>query len=207
MTDNRMSGLALIAGQTGLILTLSLHPRAISLAQADQAAHKLIVVHSLALAGLPFMVLGAVGLSRALASSNRLGLVGFVLYGLASAALLSGIVVDGLVMPSILRQMAGGGPSGDLWRALFKYNGFLDMAFVQVSLVASALAIAVWSAAVVRNARLPRGVGIYGLLLGTLAVIALASGALGGEHAISAILLGESSWFLIVGGVLCWVPD
>lgn len=206
MTDNRKSGLALIAGQAGLLLTLSLHPGGISLAQVDQLAHKLIAVHSLALASLPFMVLGALGLSWALASPNRMSIAGFVLYGLAMAALLSAIVVDGLVMPSILRQMAGGGTSSDLWRVIFKYNGFLDMAFLQVSLVGSAVAIAIWSAALLRTAVLPRGVGIYGLLLGVVAVIAPISGALGSEHAINGILLGESAWFLIVGGQLCWAP-
>jgi hypothetical protein len=224
MTDNRLSGLAMIAGQAGLILTLSLHPSGkISPADVDHMVRKLIAVHSIALAGLPFMILGALGLARALASLNRLSIAAFVFYSFAVAAMLSGIVVDGLVMPRLLphlaeaAQTAAAGAhipasvpaptSGDTWRALMKYNGYLDMAFVQVSLIASAVAIAIWSIVMVFGKRLSRPAGIYGLLLGAVVIISVFSGALGADHALMIIVFGQATWFLIVGGLLCAQPD
>jgi hypothetical protein len=220
MTDNRLSGIAMIAGQLGLILTLSLHPSGkITPAQVDQMVHKLIAVHSIALAGLPLMILGALGLSHMLSSfdRNRLSVVAFVIYSFAIAASLSGIVIDGLVMPHLLPHLAeatqasaaassGGQPavsaSGEVWRALFKYNGYLDMAFVQLSLVATGIAVITWSIAMLLGRTFPRATGIYGLSLGIIALIALLSGALGAEHALMIIVFGQATWFLIVGGLL-----
>lgn len=220
MTDNRMSGLAMLGGQLGLILTLSLHPSGkITPAQVDQMVHKLITVHSLALAGLPLMILGALGLSRLLSSPNRLSVAAFTIYSFAVAAMLSGVVIDGLVMPRLLphfaeaaqasapaQATAPASASGDVWRALFKYNGYLDMAFVQVALVATAVAILAWSLAMVLSKTF-RSAGVYGLILGVIALITLFSGALGAEHAISIIVFGQATWFLIVGGLLCAQPQ
>ena len=71
MTDNRLSGIAMIAGQLGLILTLSLHPSGkITPAQVDQMVHKLIAVHSIALAGLPLMTLELVRVGIVYASCH-----------------------------------------------------------------------------------------------------------------------------------------
>src|ERR1035438_10667947 len=111
MTDNRMSGLALLAASAGLILTLSLHPSGrITPAQVDQMVRKLVAVPSLGLATLPLTFLGALGLARVLASPNRLGIVGLVLYGFAAVAMLCGVVADGLVTPSLLRGMVAASP-------------------------------------------------------------------------------------------------
>jgi hypothetical protein len=225
MTDNRLGGIAMIAGQLGLILTLSLHPSGkISPADVDHMVRKLLAVHSIALAGLPFMILGALSLARALASPNRLSIAAFVFYSFAVAAMLSGIVVDGLVMPRLLPHLAEAAQataasaahgsasvpastSGDPWRALLKYNGYLDMAFVQVSLIASAAAILIWSLVMVFGKKLSRPAGIYGLVLGAIVIIGVFSGALGAEHALMIIVFGQATWFLIVGGMLCAQPD
>ena len=132
MTDNRMSSLALLAASAGLILTLSLHPSGrIAPAQIDQIVRKLVAVHSLGLATLPLTFLGALGLARVLASPNRLGIVGLVLYGFAAVAMLCGVVADGLVTPSLLREMVAASPGtnmSDAWRVIFKYNDYLDVA-------------------------------------------------------------------------------
>ena len=222
MTENRRSGVAMIAGQVGLFLTLSLHPSGkISPAEVDQMVHRLIAVHSIALAGLPLMILGALGLSRILSSRNRLSVAAFVIYSFAIAASLSGIVIDGLVMPHLLPHLAdaakiaaaaGAQPAAttsasDTWRALLKYNGYLDMAFVQLSLVATAVAVITWSMAILLGKIFPRATGIYGLILGVIALVALFSGMLGAEHALMIIVFGQSTWFLILGGLLCVRPD
>jgi hypothetical protein len=205
MTDDRMSGVALLAGQAGLILTLSLHPSGpMSQAQIDQLVHRLIYVHSLGLATVPIMVLGALGLSRALSSPNRLSVVAFVLYGFAAVAMFSGIVVDGFVTPSLLRQVAGASEGGaDFWRRVLRYNAFVDVALLQVSLVATATAIVAWSVGMLRITKFNRAAATYGLIIGVLAAIAVFSGSFGAEHAIGVVLLGQSTWFVLVGVLLC----
>ena len=222
MTDNRLAGVALIAGQLGLILTLALHPSGkITPAEVDHMVRKLIAVHSIALAALPLMIVGALGLARALSSPNRLSIAAFVFYSFAIAAMLSGIVIDGLVMPRILPHLAEAAQaaaavtgqhgsmsapastSGDAWRVLMKYNGYLDMAFVQVGMIASAVAIFVWSIVMVFGKMLSRPAGIYGLILGALVIVGLLTGVFGAEHAVSVVVFGQASWFIVVGGQLC----
>ncbi len=224
MTDNRLTGLALLAGQLGLILTLSLHPSGkITPAEVDHMVRKLIAVHSLALAALPLMILGALGLARALSSPNRLSIAGFVFYSFAIAAMLSGIVMDGLVMPRLLPHLAEAAQAaaaaahasasapaptpGDAWHALMRYNGYVDMAFVQVAMIASAVAILVWSIVMILGKMLPRAAGIYGLVLAAIVIIGLISGAFGAEHAITIVVFGQASWFIVVGGLLCAQPQ
>jgi hypothetical protein len=81
MTDDRLSGLALIAGSGGTIITMSLHPTGrVAAAQVESMIHVLIAVHALALACVPIQFLGAWGLSRRVASPDRLAVAGLVLY-------------------------------------------------------------------------------------------------------------------------------
>ena len=66
MTDNRMSGLALILGSVGSIITMALHPTGHDLqvpGQLTPVTHMIVAVHALALICLPVMFLGAWGLS------------------------------------------------------------------------------------------------------------------------------------------------
>lgn len=64
MTDDRASGLALIAGSCGFIITLALHPTGhIPAAQLTSIIPMLIGVHALALACVPVLFLGAWGFS------------------------------------------------------------------------------------------------------------------------------------------------
>src|SRR5208283_6183209 len=73
MTDDRMSGLALIASSVAGIITMSLHPTGHDLfvpGQLDSVIRVLVAVHALALVSLPVCFLGALGLSRRLAAAD-----------------------------------------------------------------------------------------------------------------------------------------
>jgi hypothetical protein len=104
MTDDRLSGLALISASGGMIITMSLRPTGhVAAAQVEPMIHMLIAVHALALACVPLMFLGTWGLSRRLASPDRLAVAGLVLYTFALLAVMNAAVADGLVMPSLFR--------------------------------------------------------------------------------------------------------
>ncbi len=207
MTDEKLSGMALILGSTGMILTMVLHPHGrISPAEVDAMVRKLIAVHSLALASLPLLFLGAWGLSRRLGTANRIVIAALVLYGFATAAVMNAAITDGLVNPSLLREMVAAGkdnPAGDLWRAIFRYNSNLEAAFTYVFVAASSLAILVWSVMILRSRKLGLGLGIYGTLLALGALITLFAGVLASAaHGLSLIIVGEALWFMLAGGLL-----
>ncbi len=205
MTDDRLGGLALIAGSAGSLLTMSLHPTGHDFVagQLDATAARMIGVHALAIGTLPISFLGALALSRRTAGPGRLALAALVVYALA---LLAGLIAAGvsLAVPGIARHMLEAEPAARAgFRLLFGYSGDLIQAFAKVIVAASSAAIVLWSAPVVRGRALPRWMGIYGLVAGAAAIVVLASGNLRlNAHGFGLVVLGQAIWFIAVGAAM-----
>ena len=150
------------------------------------------------------LFLGAVGLSHRLAGPSRLAVAALVLYGFASAAGMMAAVVSGFVGPELAREIQTASAEADGWRMVFHYNGLLNQAFAKVLVLASCVAIALWSVAMVRSRVLARGIGIYGLVSGSVIVIALVAGQLPLDvHGFGLVVLAQAVWFIVVGSLLC----
>ncbi len=202
-----MSGLALISGSAGMIITMSLHPTGqVAPGQVEPIIRMLIAVHALALACVPVLFLGAWGLSRRMASPDNLAVAGLVLYTFALLAVMNAAVADGLITPSLLRQLvaSAGSPSAiDGWRMMSHFNFYVNQAYAQVFVAASSVAIVLWSAASWRSRELARGLGIYGFILGPVTLVALFSGRLNlNAHGFGIITFGQASWFIVAGALL-----
>lgn len=207
MTDDRMSGIALIAGMAGTIITMAFHPTGHDLVAPGHSESMMqlnVAVHSLALVSIPILFLGALGLTRRLAAPNRLGLAGLVLFGFAEVAVMIAATASGLVAPGLFHHIAAEPNMADTWRAVLTLNGHLNQAFAMVYVVASSAAIVLWSAAILRSSTFPRALGIYGSILGPLTLFAMLSGHLRlNVHGFGLVVLGQAVWF-ISAGVLLW---
>lgn len=203
MTDDRMSGWALIAGSVASIITMALHPtgHGISPAQFHSMARMAVAVYALGLVSLPIMFLGACGLSQRLTSGARFALAALVTYGFALAAVMNAAVFNGLVAPGIAgRIIEAGTQAGDTWRVASRYNSELGQAFALVFVVASSAAILLWSMAILRSGGLARGIGIYGCILAPITMVAVLSGHVRLDvHGFGAIILGQAIWFISAG--------
>lgn len=191
-----------------MLLIMLLHPSGRDLfvpGQAESAARMAFLVHSIALLSMPVSFLGALALSRRLASPDRIAVGGIVMYGFAMAAGMMAAVASGLVAPSLAqRAMTAEGPASEMWRAGFQQSGLVNQAFARVLVVAAAAAIVLWSLAIVRGRALGAGLGYYGLLLGAVLILAMAIGRPGLDvHSFGLVMLGQSSWF-IAAGILMW---
>lgn len=207
MTDNRLSGVALIAGSVGSIITMSLHPSGqIAPAQMEAMIRTLISVHALALAMVPVLFLGAWGLSRRGARADRMDMAGLVLYTFGLLAVMNAAVADGLVTPNILRQMvaSAGAPAAiEGWRMMWRYNFYVNQGYAQVFVAASSVAIGLWSFAILRKRDLSQGLGIYGCVLGAVTLLALFSGHLRLDtHGFGLVMFAQSAWFIVAGALL-----
>jgi hypothetical protein len=207
MTDDRLSGLALIAGTCGMIITMSLHPTGrVAADQVEPMIRRLIAVHALALACVPVQFLGTWGLSRRMASPDRLAVVGLVVYTFALLAVMHAAVADGLVTPGLFRQVgasAGTPQAIDGWRMMLRYNFYVNQAYAQVFVAASSVAIVLWSASIWCSRDLARGLGIYGCILGPVTLIALFSGRLNLDaHGFGIVVFGQAAWFIVAGALL-----
>jgi hypothetical protein len=213
MNDDKLSGLGLIAGSVGMIITMSLHPTGHDLfvpGRIGAVALLTRATHGLALVSLPVVFLGAWGLARRLGWNERASVAALVLYGFGLVAVLNAAVASGLIAPEIGRRIVEGDTTtGEMWRMAFRYNGMVNQGFATVFVVASSMAILLWSAVMVRSGTLGRGVGIYGSILGPLTVLAVLSGHVRLDvHGFGAIVLGQAIWYVMVGALL-WrgAPD
>jgi len=163
-----------------------------------------VAVHSLALVCIPILFLGALGLTRRLASPNRLALAGLVLFGFSEVAGMIAAGMSGLVIPGLIHHMVAEPAMADTWRAVLQLSGRLNQAFALMFVVASSVAIVLWSAAIIRSNVFSRALGVYGCLLGPITILVVLSGHLRlNVHGFGMIALGQAIWF-ISAGVLLW---
>jgi hypothetical protein len=207
MTDDRKSGIALITGMTGTIITMALHPTGHDLTSGNAASMMQlnVAVHTLALVCVPILFLGALGLTQRLASPNRLALSGLVLFGFAEAAVMIAAAASGLIAPGLFHHMSEAGPgTADAWRAVMALNGHLNQAFALIFTVASSVAIVLWSAAILKSSIFNRALGIYGSILGPLTILGVLSGHVRlNVHGFGLVILGQAIWFITTGVLLC----
>jgi hypothetical protein len=207
MTDNRMSGAALIAGMTGFIITMAFHPTGHDLLSPEHAATMMrlnLAVHSLALVCVPILFLGALGLTQHLASPNRLALSGLVLFGFAEVAVMIAAAVSGLVTPGLMRHMNADPSMADSWRTALALSGHLNQSFALIFVVASSAAIGLWSIAIFRSHLLSRSLALYGCIFAPLTIIFVVSGRLPlNVHGFGMVALVQAIWFIAAGVQLC----
>lgn len=202
------AGLLLIVGSLAMLLVMAFHPTAHDLAEQSggfaREAHVNAVVHGLALAIMPAMFLGLLGLSRRLGHPD-LSIAALVTFGFGIAAVTISAVASGFIAPAAMARALGAeGESRELYRALTWYSGAINQGFTKVYVAAAAVAILLWSAAMLRTGRLSRAAGVFGVLVGAGLLLVLLSGHLRLDvHGFGAVVLAQSAWLVWVGILLC----
>ena len=210
MTDNRRGGIALIIGALSGIITMILHPvsggsggdgaHVMTPAQFETLANLMTGVHVLAIVGVPFLFLGALALSRRVEMDGRLSLLALAIYSVGLVAVMIAPAISGLVGTQILRKTVEHGADSGQWRLLMEYNYLINQAFAKIYVLASSAAIALWSFLMVRGRALPIGLGLYGLVLAPVIVLAMMSGALSLDaHGFGLIVFGQAVWLVVAG--------
>jgi hypothetical protein len=204
MTDDRKSGIALIAGSLGGILTMAIHPTGAGAMSAEQTSHLAIVsaaAHSLAIASVIVVFLGACGLARTIAAPDRLAFAGLVTYGFACVSILIAGAVSGFIVPDILRHMVRDVPeNAPLWKIVVDAIFQINQAFARIYSVAASLAVILWSISALRNGGLGRGVAIYGCIIAPIIILGIAIGHLRLDvHGMAVVALGQAIWFILAG--------
>src|SRR5437016_4362631 len=165
MTDDRKSGIALIAGSLGGILTMAIHPVAAGSLTAEQVAHLSLVsavAHSIAMVSVLLLFLGACGLTRSIAAADRVAFAAIVTFGFASIAVMVAASVSGFIIPAIMRHMVRDVPAAARqWQIVMDGIFQINQAFSRIYAVAASLAIILWSASALRNGGFGRGIATY----------------------------------------------
>lgn len=211
MQDNRLGGIALIIGAGCGVITMILHPvsggHALSPAQFEKLATLIESVHVLAIAGIPFLFLGALALTRHLDSPGRIALAALVCYTLSLVAVMIAPAISGLVGTNVLRRTLIQSSQSEQWRLLLDYNHLINQAFSQIYVAASGAAIGLWSLVIVRSRSLSRGVGYGGLVLSVAIMVALSAGLRLDAHGFGLIIFAEAIWLIVTGILLMQAFD
>src|ERR1700722_18976498 len=195
MSDDRKSGIALIAGSLGGILTMAIHPTGAASLTADQVAHLAVAsaaAHSLAMVSFVVLFLGGCGLARSIGALDRIAFSAIVTYGFAC--------VSGFIVPSIMRHMILDVPAtAQQWRIVIDGIFQINQAFARIYSVAASLAIILWSVLALRNGGLGRGVATYGCVIAPLIIVGIVIGRVGlNVNALAMVLSGQAIWSVMV---------
>jgi len=212
MTDDRKSGIALIAGSLGGVLTMAIHPTAAASLTAEQVGHLSVIsgiAHSLAMVSVLLLFLGACGLARRLAAADRISFAAIVTYGFACVAIMIAAAVSGFIVPGIRKHMVRDVPAAEhQWQIVIDGIFQINQAFARVYSVAASIAIILWSVSALRNGGLGRGVAIYGCVVAPLIIVGIGIGHLRLDvHGMAVVMLGQTIWFILVGSQLYTFAD
>lgn len=204
MTDDRKAGIALIAGSLGGLLTMHVHPSGGAAfnteAQVTRLATASAMAHSLALLSMLLVFLGACGLAKRLAGSDRLSFAAIVVYGFASVAIMIAADVSGFIVPEIMHQMVRDVASNaQQWRMVMVGIFQINQTMAQIFSVASSGAIILWCISALRNRSLNLASSIYGCLVGLAIILAIPIGLRLDVRGMAAVLLGQAIWFFAAG--------
>jgi hypothetical protein len=208
MTDNRKSGIALIAGSVGGIVTMAIHPIAggpMSVAQVERLALVSGVAHGIAIASVVVLFLGACGLAKSVAAEDRTSFAGVVVFGFACVAIFIAATVSGFIIPATMKHMARDGAAEmRTWQIVIDGIFQINQEFAKIHSVAASLAVILWSVSVLRNGGLSQSVGVYGCVISALIILGIGIGHLRlNVHGMAAVWLGQAIWFIVAGWQLC----
>jgi uncharacterized membrane protein len=208
MTDDRKSGIALIAGSVGGIVTMAIHPTGGGSLTAEHVAHLTLVsgaAHSLAMVSVLLLFLGACGLVRRIGAPDRIAFAGIVTYGFACVAVMIAAAVSGFIVPDIMRHMVRDVPANaPQWKIVIDGIFQINQAFSRIFSVGASLAIILWSVSALRNGGLGRSVAIYGCVIAPLIIVGIGIAHLRLDvHGMAVVMLGQVIWFIVAGTQLC----
>ncbi|MGH7418237.1 MAG: hypothetical protein ACREKB_10730 [Candidatus Rokuibacteriota bacterium] len=207
MKRDLVSGILLIAGYVAMLVVMSFHPTGHNLVSPERFAGLArinVTVHALAVATIPVLFLGLLGLTRRLGSSD-LTVAALVAWGFGGVAVTIAAVANGFVATGVVgRMLAVGDASRDVYHVLLTYTSLVNRSFANVHVVAMSVAILLWSAATLRSLRMGRAVGIAGVVAGAGILLGFFSGHLRMTvHGFGIVVLAHAAWLIWLGILLC----
>jgi hypothetical protein len=199
MKHSSIYGAALIVGSLGAVITMTFHPTGHDLlGQTDEIARRnemiTVAMHSLALFSSPLLLFGFFGFSRRLGLDSPLVSAALIAYLVCVFGGITAAIINGLVAPSITRQILTADKNAEqVLRLILMNNTLLNQAFTKVYIVASSLAIILWSLRIIRNSGFAQIVAVLGCLIGSVTLLGLFSGHLRlNVHGFGLLIFGQT---------------
>ena len=191
-------------GSIGSVITMAIHPVGAGNSSPDLMAHLVLisgVAHALALVSVLLLFLGACGLTRTLASPDRLAFSALVTFAFSAVAIMIAGAVSGWIVPGIIKLMARDTAANTAqWKIAMASIFQINQAMSRIYAVGAAFAITLWSASSLRQNRLSRGVAIFGCVTAPLIALLIFVGHLRLDvHGMTIVMISEVVWFIGMG--------
>jgi hypothetical protein len=207
MKRDLLSGILLITGALTGMAVMVLHPTGRTMITHENFQSQGLLnmaVHGVALAAVPVLFLGLLGLSRRL-GSTELTTAALVAYGFGAVAVMCAAVASGFIATPVIEQiLTGPAESRAVYHVLLSYTGLVNQGFAKVNVAASSVAVLLWSAAIWQGGRMPRAPGVVGGVIGAGVLLVLLSGYLRLDvHGFGIVTFAQSLWLIWLGVLLC----
>lgn len=212
MSDNKLSGAALIAGVVGMLVTAAIHPHGAHGATSPEALQHLmrlaIGVHALAIASVWLTLVGLIALSRQLGIGRVDVFAALAAYGMAVAAVLVAAAASGFIAPELIASITSADEATRPgWQQLLAYNSHLNGAMAKVHVAGSSVAILLWSIAMWRT-RFAKVLAIVGFIVPLAGLAVIFNGGLHmSVHDLAHLVLAQSVWMVWAAVLLIRRPQ
>ena len=209
MKQDRISGLALIVGSLGAIVTMVLHPiggslrtDAVRLADITTAAR---AVHILAIVSFCVQVFGFLGLCQALGMSRARVRAGLVAFALGWIAVIGAAIASGLLAPALIEQYQDiDATERAAMHIVYDYNAWINHTLAWIFVWSTSIGMLLWSLATLGYDRWWKATSVLGLIVGGTGLLMTFAGWIRLDvHGFGMVILGYSAWVVAVGILLC----
>ncbi|HYM41450.1 MAG TPA: hypothetical protein VET46_01670 [Steroidobacteraceae bacterium] len=206
----RLAGAFALCSLATLTLLAS-HPGSSARTFADllrEEAHSVRInglVHGALVVTLAALIVCFVLLSRRLGSGRPLVVGGLIAFCIGCGLMIASMILDGFVTPALAVRFADSGSTDNLTmaRTLFILCGTIIGFLMPFGVLFQSAATLCWSVAIVKGPGLRRSIGVFGLLVGLIPIIAVpAVPSPLMTHVLLAAVVLQAIWYLALAALL-----
>ena len=209
MKRDRISGVAMIVGMLGAVVTMALHPIGGHLRTSSERLAEIAGmargIHILGIVSISVLFFGLLGLGQAIGLTSARARAGLVAFGLSWIAVVGAATASGLIGPELIEQYQNADVSEQAGlHAVWDYNRHVNHVLDHIFIVATCVGMALWSMVFFRYDVWWKVVGVLGLAMAAIGLVSLVGGYVRMNVSdFRLVIIGYAVWGAAVGGLLC----
>ena len=174
---DRSYGVAILVSVALMTVTVGLHPAGGGIEHLTRITTLIVVTHTIAIISVPILLFGAWGITKKLGTDSGLAVAGLITFSTGLFAVLIAAALNGLALPFFVNGLKNA-DAKTLEEAglILRYGFAINQAFDVIFIIFLSAAVIIWSVAILRSKKMPVWLAVFGLVAGSAAIIALASG-------------------------------
>ncbi len=197
----KSSGISLITGSLLIITTMVLHPSGGNIEHIIKITKSIKITHALAIFSLPILLFGFYGLTVRLLDKWKFSKLAFIIIAFGLIAAMFAALFNGLTLPLFLGKYENSiVENADTLKMITNYGFAINKPLDYIFIVATCLAMSIYSILIIYLNKLPKWIGFFGVALIALALIGLLFGfVFTSLIGFQLFIFGIATWFLATG--------